>query len=181
MAKSKFEYVKAFEQSDSLLPGCWIVVRIDGKAFTKFCEAHAFEKPNDEAALQLMDAAALEVVTAFPEIRIAYGESDEYSFVFGKDCQLYSRRASKLTCLLVSLFSASYVRQWPQHFPKKPLQLTPAFDARAVCYPSDKALRDYLSWRQVRSGFLRPQSPCILPGLAPAHTPGRKHSTRPVR
>lgn len=33
MAKSRFEYVKAFESPDSLLPNCWIVVRIDGKNF----------------------------------------------------------------------------------------------------------------------------------------------------
>jgi len=34
-AKSKYEYVKQFEQDDALLPGCWIVIRIDGKGFTK--------------------------------------------------------------------------------------------------------------------------------------------------
>jgi hypothetical protein len=36
MANSKFEYVKAFEQPDSLLPNTWVVVRIDGRAFTKY-------------------------------------------------------------------------------------------------------------------------------------------------
>ena len=35
MANSKFEYVRDFEQDDRLLPGCWIVVRLDGKGFTK--------------------------------------------------------------------------------------------------------------------------------------------------
>lgn len=29
-----------------------------------------------------------------------------------------------------------------------PMQTTPMFDARAVLYPSDKSLRDYLAWRQ---------------------------------
>jgi tRNA(His) guanylyltransferase len=28
------------------------------------------------------------------------------------------------------------------------LQYIPSFDARTVCYPTDKNLRDYLSWRQ---------------------------------
>jgi tRNA(His) 5'-end guanylyltransferase len=36
MAKSKFEYVKNFESDEKLLPECWIVVRIDGKGFTRF-------------------------------------------------------------------------------------------------------------------------------------------------
>jgi tRNA(His) guanylyltransferase len=34
MANSRFEYVKAFEQSDKLLQNTWIVVRIDGRGFT---------------------------------------------------------------------------------------------------------------------------------------------------
>ena len=33
MAKSKYEYVKSFEQDDSLLPATYIVVRIDGRGF----------------------------------------------------------------------------------------------------------------------------------------------------
>lgn len=36
MANSKFEYVKQFEQPDSLLPNTWIVVRLDGRGFTKY-------------------------------------------------------------------------------------------------------------------------------------------------
>ena len=35
MANSRFEYVRDFELPDALLPHCWIVVRIDGKGFTK--------------------------------------------------------------------------------------------------------------------------------------------------
>jgi hypothetical protein len=35
MACSKYEYVKQYETDDRLLPGCWIVVRLDGKGFTK--------------------------------------------------------------------------------------------------------------------------------------------------
>lgn len=36
MAKSQYEYVKYFEQDDSILKQCWIVVRLDGKGFTKY-------------------------------------------------------------------------------------------------------------------------------------------------
>jgi len=36
MAKSQYEYVKGFEVDDSLLKNTWIVVRIDGKGFTKY-------------------------------------------------------------------------------------------------------------------------------------------------
>ena len=35
MSNSKYEYVRNFESDDRLLKNCWIVVRIDGKAFHK--------------------------------------------------------------------------------------------------------------------------------------------------
>ena len=59
------------------------------------------------------------------------------------------RRASKLISVVVSLFAASYVRFWPTHFVAQSLLSTPCFDGRAVLYPSDRNLRDYLAWRQV--------------------------------
>ena len=39
---------------------------------------YGFEKPNDRRALDLMNAAAVAVMTELPDIRIAYGISDEY-------------------------------------------------------------------------------------------------------
>jgi len=46
----------------------------------RFSEAHGFEKPNDERALKLMDCAACEVMSEYPDIILAYGESDEYRY-----------------------------------------------------------------------------------------------------
>ncbi|KAE9580995.1 tRNA(His) guanylyltransferase [Colletotrichum fructicola] len=150
MANSKFEYVKAFEQADTLLPNTWIVVRIDGRGFTKLCVKYQFEKPNDKRALDLMNAAARVVVTELPDITIAYGVSDEYSFVFHKSCTLFERRASKLVSTVVSTFTANYIYLWSQYFPDTPLSPPlPSFDGRAVCYPTVSNLRDYMSWRQV--------------------------------
>lgn len=72
MAKSKFEYVKDFERSNVLLPHTFIVVRIDGRGFTSFCEAHDFEKPNDLRAIRLMNRAAKEVMQSFTDIVLSY-------------------------------------------------------------------------------------------------------------
>lgn len=148
MAKSKFEYVKTFETDDRLLPNCWIVVRIDGRAFHKFSDRHQFAKPNDERALNLMNRAALYVMTEFKDIVIAYGQSDEYSFVFRKDTALYNRRAAKIMTYVNSLFSSSYVYNWTRCFHDVKLKYLPSFDSRVILYPSDGNLRDYLSWRQ---------------------------------
>ncbi|KAL1871306.1 hypothetical protein VTK73DRAFT_2138 [Phialemonium thermophilum] len=150
MANSKFEYVRLFEQQDGLLPNTWIVVRIDGRGFTKFATRYGFEKPNDKRALDLMNAAAKMVMTELSDITIAYGSSDEFSFVFHKSCILFERRASKLVSTIVSTFTAYYIHYWPTYFPDTLLTPPlPSFDGRAICYPSVQNLRDYMSWRQV--------------------------------
>ncbi|EFA86333.1 tRNA-histidine guanylyltransferase 1 [Heterostelium album PN500] len=148
MANSKYEYVKLFEQPDSLLPNVWIVVRVDGRGFHKFTQKHDYAKPNDDRGLNLMNRCALEVCKEFTDIVIAFGESDEYSFVLKKQCTLFERRESKITSSIVSYFSSQFVYRWKEYFGDFELKYPPTFDSRAVCYPSDQNLRDYLSWRQ---------------------------------
>ena len=43
MAKSKYEYVRKFEQNDQCLLNCWIVIRIDGRNFHRYTRVYAFE------------------------------------------------------------------------------------------------------------------------------------------
>ncbi|KAM6471480.1 putative tRNA(His) guanylyltransferase isoform 1-T1 [Liasis olivaceus] len=148
MAKSKFEYVRAFESDDKCLPNCWIVVRLDGRCFHRFVQQHDFKKPNDDRALQLMNKCAQTVMQELENIVIAYGQSDEYSFVFKKKTNLFKRRASKLMTLVVSQFASSYVFYWKKYFKEQPLLYPPGFDGRVVLFPSDQNLKDYLSWRQ---------------------------------
>ena len=95
MAHSRYEYVKNYELEDRLLPGCWIVVRVDGKGFTRsvpslvcrvvvglltrissyrFSELHKFEKPNDKRALDLMDESAKVGCSRDPGGRLAGGQ-----------------------------------------------------------------------------------------------------------
>eukprot|EP00899_Mesostigma_viride_P021903 jgi/Mesvir1/29714/Mv00947-RA.1 len=181
MANSKFEYVKKFELDDRLLPQCWIVVRIDGKAFHKFSDTHAFAKPNDDRALHLMNACARVLMEQQGDIVFAIGASDEYSFVLKKDTSLYGRRASKIISVFVSTFAANYVALWAAHFPTTPLQYCPAFDARAVCYPNDATLRDYLSWRQVDYHINNQYNTCfwclVHAGSTPAEAQGTLKGT----
>ena len=123
MAKSRYEYVKTFETDDRLLPGCWIVVRIDGRQFrpyvysvsppwtrsdplaqtdpsspsslppARFTDAHAFHKPQDDRGIDLMNRCAAEVMRRCPDIVLAIGASDEFSFVIRKESNLFTRRA----------------------------------------------------------------------------------------
>ncbi|GAM22298.1 hypothetical protein SAMD00019534_054730 [Acytostelium subglobosum LB1] len=148
MANSKYEYVKQFEQPDQLLPNVWVVIRVDGRSFHKFTTKHEYQKPNDDRGLELMNRCALEVCKEFTDIVIAFGESDEYSFVLKKTCTLFERRESKIISSVVSYFTSQFVYRWKEYFGEYPLRYPPTFDSRAVCYPSDQNLRDYLSWRQ---------------------------------
>ncbi|KAK3808604.1 MAG: tRNAHis guanylyltransferase [Benniella sp.] len=149
MAKSKYEYVKEFETDDRLLANVYILVRIDGKGFHKFSAAHQFHKPNDIRALNLMNHAARCVMHELEDIHLAFGESDEYSFLFRKSTDLYQRRQAKIVSTVVSLFTSAYVYYWKDYFPdsSRPLY-PPVFDGRAVLYPSDVEMKDYFAWRQ---------------------------------
>ena len=42
------------------------------------------------------------------------------------------RRSSKIVSILVSCFTANYVRHWPNFFTDQPLCSTPMFDGRSV-------------------------------------------------
>lgn len=161
MAKSSYEYVRNFEIDDTCLRNTWILVRIDGKNFHKFTEDHECCKPNDKVLLRLMNIAARKVMVSFrPNIVLAYGQSDEYSFAFRPSTDIYKRRSSKLMSQVVSLFSSSFVYHWSEVMAAEVLDVgsgrseprtllyPPVFDARVVLYPTDENFRDYFSWRQ---------------------------------
>jgi len=95
-----------------------------------------------------MDHAAIALMREFPEIILGFGQSDEYSFLFRKSAVLYNRRRSKITSILCSYFTASYVMNWNTYFPDTTLRYVPSFDARIVLYPGTREVRDYFSWRQ---------------------------------
>ncbi|RDB25872.1 putative tRNA(His) guanylyltransferase [Hypsizygus marmoreus] len=148
MAGSRFAYVRKFELPDSLLPGTFMVFRLDGHSFHRFSDIHNFAKPNDLRALQLMDHAARDLMEEYPDIILGFGESDEFSFLLRKSTDLYNRRQAKIVSTLTSLFTSSYVFHWSSYFLDTPLQYPPSFDGRIVLYPGEQQIRDYFAWRQ---------------------------------
>lgn len=134
----------------------------------RFTEAHHFTKPNDHRGLELMDHAAICLMREFSDIVLGFGQSDEFryvylirdtpipqssfvSFLLRKSAALYNRRRSKITSILCSYFTASYVMNWVSYFPDTPLRFIPSFDARVILYPGIPEVRDYFSWRQADS------------------------------
>ena len=133
---------------DSTIPDTWMVARLDGRGFHRFTDRHGFVKPNDVRCLDLMNKCAQAVMCEFRDLVIAYGESDEYSFVFKNNTKLFGRRTSKLISSIVSYFSSCFVFSWAEFFPGVILQYPPTFDCRIVCYPTRQTVIDYCSWRQ---------------------------------
>eukprot|EP00878_Enallax_costatus_P019291 GHUV01020349.1.p2 GENE.GHUV01020349.1~~GHUV01020349.1.p2 ORF type:complete len:208 (+),score=60.50 GHUV01020349.1:810-1433(+) len=124
-----------------------------------------------------MDEAARSVMRDYPEIKLAYGESDEYSFVLHKDTNLYGRRTSKLISTITSCFTGNYVRLWSQFLGDQQLQYTPVFDGRAVCYPTLAILRDYLSWRQADTHINNQYNTCYWCLVKSGKTPADAQAT----
>ena len=150
MSNSRYEYVKSFENKNDLLKNTYIVIRIDGKGFTKFTDAHQYKKPNEIKGIRIMVLAAISVMESFPEIFLAYGQSDEFSFAFKKNAKLYNRRHEKILTNVVSQFTSAFVFNWSKVFVNGPeLKYPPCFDGRVVLYPSFQNLKDYFSWRYV--------------------------------
>ena len=173
MANTKFEYVRTFEKDGCLLPNCWIVVRVDGNGFSEFVKNHKWIKPMDQRGVDLMVKCASRVCEKFRDIRMAFGQSDEFSFVLPKKCNLWKRREAKLVSSFCSYFASSFVFSWPEFFPDTPLQEPPAFDGRCILFPSDQNLRDYLSWRQADTHINHTLNCCFWvlvekEGLSPA-------------
>lgn len=75
----------------------------------RFAEQHKFTKPNDDRALGLMTRSARSVMGDLEDIIIAYGQSDEFSFVFKRTSTLFKRRArSVCSAVLCRRMSRSF-------------------------------------------------------------------------
>ncbi|KAG8212889.1 tRNAHis guanylyltransferase-domain-containing protein [Butyriboletus roseoflavus] len=168
-SSSKYAFVRNFELPDPLPPGCFLVCRLCGHPFHRVSEEHAFTKPNDERALQLMDHAAKHLMTKFEDIVLCFDESDESriqastslpippyylitpnptSFLLRKSTDLYNRRHAKILSTITSYFTSCYVFHWPRYFPDTPLRYPPSFDGRVVLHPDERAIRDCFAWQQ---------------------------------
>uniref|UniRef100_M0ZZR1 tRNAHis guanylyltransferase catalytic domain-containing protein n=1 Tax=Solanum tuberosum TaxID=4113 RepID=M0ZZR1_SOLTU len=78
--KIKPEYLRSFQFESRLMLSTWIVVRVDGCHFHRFCEDNGFQKSNDEQTLKLMNSCAVSLLEMFKDIMFAYGLCFEERF-----------------------------------------------------------------------------------------------------
>ncbi|KAK3134983.1 hypothetical protein QOZ80_5BG0413220 [Eleusine coracana subsp. coracana] len=146
--KCRQKFMKKFDTNHVLPPCNWIVVRINACQFDQFSTIHSFDKPNDTAALRLMDESASLMMVQYPDIAFGFGFGSEYSFVFHERTELYERQESLIVSSCSSYFTSLYMEKWKKFFPHKELVPPPRFEAEALCYPKLKILCEYLSSRQ---------------------------------
>jgi tRNA(His) guanylyltransferase len=140
MRPDEFEdQMRALEVFHSLrlLPGAWVILRLDGRGFSRFTES-CFEKPFDARFHDGMVQTAQAVLEDLQGV-YAYTESDEISLLFPRSWDLFDRELEKTVSLSAGIASAalSLVFGTRVHF-----------DSRAILAAEDGQVVDYFRWRQ---------------------------------
>jgi len=117
--------------------GCWVVLRLDGRGFSRFTEAR-FDKPFDLRFHDFMTGAAQAVLEQFGAV-YAHTESDEISLLLPRDWDLYDRELEKAVSLSAAIASGAF---------SLACGAAVAFDGRACLAPQDEQVIDYFRWRQ---------------------------------
>jgi tRNA(His) guanylyltransferase len=119
------------------LPGAWIVIRVDGRSFSRYTEER-FDKPFDLRFSELMTGTAEALLTEFGA-RYAYTESDEISVLLDPSFSLFGRSVEKLVSLSAAVASASFTLAAGE---------TVHFDSRLWLGNDTTDVLDYFTWRQ---------------------------------
>lgn len=122
----------------------WVIIRVDGKGFHTF--TRGLERPYSRALADGLDAAAVFVAGQMAGFAMAYGQSDEYSFLlsdFGRDesRMWFDGSVQKIASVTASLFTAGFHRAYAEAG-------YAAFDARVFAIPNRREVERYFLWRQ---------------------------------
>jgi len=122
-----------------VLPGLWMVARLDGRSFTRLVrEVHSFEAPFDARFRDMMVATTRHLMTC--GFNVVYGctHSDEISLLFHPAEDSFGRKLRKLISVLAGEASAAFALQ---------LGAVACFDARIAQLPAAEQVVDYFRWR----------------------------------
>jgi tRNA(His) guanylyltransferase len=135
-------HLRVFETAHDfcVLPGLWMVARIDGRGFTRLTrELHSFEAPFDERFRDLMIETTAHLMNCGFRTRYGYTQSDEISLLLDRDENVFNRKLRKYDSILAGEASAKFALSLGAHA---------AFDCRISQLPSEELVVDYFRWRQ---------------------------------
>jgi tRNA(His) 5'-end guanylyltransferase len=122
-----------------VLPGLYIVARIDGRNFTKLTkETGKFEAPFDIKFRDLMVKTTQHLMNCGFKVVYGFTESDEISLLFDFEIDLFSRKIRKYNSILAGEASAKFSLLFND---------IGVFDCRICQLPSEKVVIDYFRWR----------------------------------
>lgn len=122
-----------------VLPGIWIVVRLDGRGFTRLTkEVYAFDAPFDERFRDHMLATIEHLMQCGFSVVYGYTQSDEISLLLSRDENTFARKERKLVSVLAGEASACFSLR---------LRGQACFDGRLSLLPRDEDVVDYFRWR----------------------------------
>lgn len=153
--KSKFEDVFRL----SIPQRTYGIVRVDGKAFHTF--TRGLERPYCRELADAMDFAAMALAKEMMGCKFAYGQSDEYSFLFTdiekEESEMwFSGNIQKIASVAASIFTANFNYRWSEVVGSAqkgrlgpPVVVPAMFDARVFVIPSRTDVKQYFIWRQL--------------------------------
>ncbi|PQO26512.1 tRNA(His) guanylyltransferase Thg1 family protein [Blastopirellula marina] len=133
--------MRVFETASDqcVLPGMYMVARLDGRSFTRLTkEVCKFDAPFDERFRDLMTSTARSLMTCGFRVLYAYTESDEISLLLDRDERHFSRKLRKYVSTLAGEASAQFSLQLGQ---------VASFDCRISQLPNVDLVVDYFRWR----------------------------------
>lgn len=122
-----------------VLPGLWMVARLDGRNFTRLTkEVWDFARPFDVRFRDFMVETTRHLMTC--GFRVVYGftQSDEISLLLDRDEVTFGRKERKLNSILASEAGAKFSLLAGAHA---------TFDCRVSQLPGLEYVRDYFRWR----------------------------------
>lgn len=119
-------------------PGVFIVLRLDGRAFSALTLRLKLSKPFDEQFHTHMTSTGAAVFEAMHAV-YAYTESDEISIVLPRETNLFSREVEKLVSVAAGRASAVM---------SVLLETIVDFDGRVWVGATEADVVDYMLWRQ---------------------------------
>ena len=133
--------MRVFETAHDYLvvPGVFIVARMDGRGFTKLTkERQPFEAPFDARFRDLMLDTVEHVMTCGFRAVYGYTQSDEISVLLHRDDNSFNRKTRKVNSVLAGEASARF---------SLALGDIACFDCRVCELPTEELVVDYFRWR----------------------------------
>lgn len=134
--------LRVYETAHDLcvMPEMFIVVRLDGRGFTKKTkEVWQLDAPFDIRFHELMVATTEHLMSCGFKVVYGYTQSDEISLLFHSDENTFSRKLRKINSVLAGEASGFFSVNHGQ---------LASFDARVSQLPTQSLVQQYFRWRQ---------------------------------